>query len=172
MNMFWKMGDGNWTGKIIPKSLQWPCSIHSISISLSSEIFFFHNYHQPMTTNHYKTPEYNLLQEWICISENGNLSWLTNDTRTLTSSVTAEQSPTVLSRINSRRQKGTLCGRKDFHGTMDMLIVSCLSSVQFCYFVSSLFFKIWNTLVECGFLCYCLRFPFLHPLLFFIFLFK
>lgn len=64
----------------------------------------------------------------------------------LTSSLTADQSLTVLSRINSGRQKGALCGRKDFHGTMDILMISCLSSVQFCYFFSRLFFKIWNDL--------------------------
>lgn len=77
------LGDGNWAGKVIPKSLQWPCSIHSISISLSSGIFFFRNYHQLMTTNRDKAPENNRLREWIWISENGNLSWLTDDTTTI-----------------------------------------------------------------------------------------
>lgn len=81
----------------------------------------------------------------------------------LTSSLTAEQSPTVLSRINSRRQKGTLwkegfpwhCGHAN--GLLPFLspvLLLCWQSI-----LQNLKYLVISS-IECGFLCYCLRLPF------------
>lgn len=101
--------------KVISKSLQWPCSIHSISISLSSEIFFFHNYHQLMTTNHYNTPEENHLWEWVLgyLKMGISIDYLIIP-EPLTSSITAAYSPTVLWWLNSRGGKEPCCGRMNY----------------------------------------------------------
>lgn len=81
-------------------------------------------------------------------SENGNLYRLTNNTGTINYT---NNSSTFTSSVRwvklSRRKEARLwqgVWHLHVHGTMNMLNVSTLSSVQFCYFGSRVFFKIWN----------------------------
>lgn len=82
------------------------------------------------------------------ISENRNLYWLTNNTRTINFINNTRYSPAVLWGLNMKGGKKPCCGRMHFQGTVNTLNVSSLCSGWFCYFDSRIFLKIWNSLLS------------------------